>query len=67
MADGTVENEFCPVFRVVVDGDPTPDPAEVDDWRWVDWADFAAVAARTPWLISPWAALQVPQLADRLR
>jgi isopentenyl-diphosphate delta-isomerase len=67
MADGTMENEFCPVFRVVVDGDPTPDPAEVDDWRWTDWADFAGVAARTPWLISPWAALQVPQLAARTR
>ena len=62
MADGTRENEFCPVFRVVVDGDPTPDPAEVDDWRWVEWADLVAVAERAPWLISPWAALQIPQL-----
>ena len=63
MADGTMENEFCPVFRVVVDGDPTPDPDEVDDWRWVAWDDFAAAATRTPWLVSPWSALQVPQLA----
>ena len=63
MADGTMENEFCPVFRVVVDGDPTPDPAEVDDWRWVEWADLVAVAERAPWLISPWAALQIPRLA----
>jgi isopentenyl-diphosphate delta-isomerase len=63
MADGTMENEFCPVFRVVVDADPEPDPAEVAEWRWVGWADLVAVADRAPWLISPWAALQIPQLS----
>jgi len=62
MADGTMENEFCPVFRVVVDGDPEPDPAEVDDWKWVDWSSFQAAARHAPWLISPWSALQVSQL-----
>ena len=63
MADGTRENEFCPVFRVVVDGDPVPAPDEVAEWRWVDWADLVQAARVTPWLISPWAALQIPQLA----
>ena len=62
MADGTRENEFCPVFRVVVDADPVPDPAEVADWKWVDWADLVVAAEHAPWLISPWAALQVPLL-----
>jgi isopentenyl-diphosphate delta-isomerase len=63
MADGTMENEFCPVFRVVVEGDPRPDPAEVAEWAWVDWSDLVAVAGRAPWLISPWSALQIPQLS----
>ena len=63
MADGTMENEFCPVFRVVVTGDPEPDPAEVAEWRWVDWPDLVVVAERAPWLISPWSALQIPQLS----
>ncbi|HEV7657915.1 MAG TPA: isopentenyl-diphosphate Delta-isomerase [Mycobacteriales bacterium] len=62
MADGTMENEFCPVFRVVVDGDPTPDPAEVAEWKWVDWADLVVAARHAPWLISPWAAHQIPLL-----
>ena len=62
MADGIQENEFCPVFRVVVDADPVPDPAEVAEWRWVDWADLVAAARHAPWLISPWAALQIPLL-----
>jgi isopentenyl-diphosphate delta-isomerase len=63
MADGTMENEFCPVFRVLVDTDPVPDPAEVAEWKWVDWADLVVAAERAPWLISPWAALQIPQLS----
>lgn len=67
MSDGTMENEFCPVFRVVVDGDPTPDPEEVGDWHWAEWDDFASAATRTPWLVSPWAALQVPQLVAAAR
>ena len=44
MADGTMENEFCPVFRVVVDDDPVPDPAEVAEWKWVGWGDLVIVA-----------------------
>jgi isopentenyl-diphosphate Delta-isomerase len=63
MLDGTRENEFCPVYWATVATDPIPDPAEVAEWRWVDWADFALVARTAPWLISPWAALQVPQLS----
>src|SRR4051794_2187198 len=62
MADGTMENEFCPVFRVVVDTDPTPDPAEVAEWTWVDWADLVVAARHAPWSISPWAARQIPLL-----
>ncbi len=62
MADGIQENEFCPVFRVVVDGDPVPDPAEVAEWKWVNWADLVTATGHAPWLISPWAALQIPLL-----
>ena len=67
--DGTVENEFCPVWAAVVDGDPAPDPEEVVEWRWVDWADLVAVARQAPWALSPWAVGQIPLLAaerDRL-
>jgi isopentenyl-diphosphate delta-isomerase len=64
MTDGTVENEVCPVLRATVDSDPVPDPAEVADWRWVNWSEFVQVARLAPWLISPWAALQVPELVS---
>ena len=46
-AEGIVENEVCPVFAATVDRDPTPDPDEVAEWRWVDWPRFrAAVGPR---------------------
>ncbi|MFI1462663.1 MULTISPECIES: isopentenyl-diphosphate Delta-isomerase [Nocardia] len=60
--DGTMENEVCPVFCARADGPVHADAAEVMDWRWVPWPDFA-VAAGLRWPISPWAADQVPQLA----
>jgi isopentenyl-diphosphate delta-isomerase len=62
MADGMVENELCPVFRVHCSSEPTPDPAEVADARWADWPTFAAdvLTGRMP--VSPWCSLQVAQL-----
>ncbi|MEP6695671.1 MAG: isopentenyl-diphosphate Delta-isomerase [Pseudonocardiales bacterium] len=62
-ADGIVENEVCPVFVARVDGDPSPDPAEVAEWHWVRWADFQHLAATAPWALSPWAAAQTPHIS----
>jgi len=61
-ASGVVENEVCPVFVGQVSGDPTPNPREVAEWRWVRWPDFRAVAAAAPWVLSPWAVEQVRAL-----
>ena len=38
--NGTVEHELCPVFTATASGDPQPDPAEVEAWQWVPWAEF---------------------------
>jgi isopentenyl-diphosphate delta-isomerase len=65
-ADGVRENEFCPVFTARAAVDPTPEPSEVAEWRWVDWAAFCAVAETAPWAVSPWAAEQVPRLRAAL-
>jgi len=61
-AEGIVENEFCPVFWARAEGVPDPNPEEVAEYAWVEWADLVAVAGRTPWLLSPWAVEQVPGL-----
>ena len=60
-ADGTVENEVCPVFCARVDGALAPVPAEVMDLTWVPWDEIRAAAA-LDWAISPWAQTQVPLL-----
>jgi isopentenyl-diphosphate delta-isomerase type 1 len=60
--EGIVENEVCPVFVATVDHDPVADPDEVAEWAWADWGAFCDVAERSPWLLSPWAVLQVPLL-----
>jgi isopentenyl-diphosphate delta-isomerase len=57
MPSGTVENELCPVYRIPWTGEPTPNPAEVSDYRWVDWP-----AIRTLPNLSPWCELQLTQL-----
>jgi isopentenyl-diphosphate delta-isomerase len=60
-ADGTVENEVCPVFCALVEGRVDAAPDEVMDLVWVDWDDVRAAAA-LDWAISPWARAQVPLL-----
>ena len=61
--DGVVENEFCPVLVGSVDGQPQPNPAEVLEHRWTPWHEVVALVTAAPWALSPWAALQIPQLA----
>ncbi|WP_439664680.1 isopentenyl-diphosphate Delta-isomerase [Lentzea sp. HUAS TT2] len=60
--DGVVENEMCPVFRVLSDDEPDPNPDEVDSTERVAWADFAAGVLDGTREISPWSRLQVAQL-----
>lgn len=60
-ADGTVENEVCPVFCALIDGPLSVAPDEVMDLVWVDWTEVRSAAA-LDWAISPWAQTQVPLL-----
>jgi isopentenyl-diphosphate Delta-isomerase len=62
MADGVVENEMCPVFRVVSDVTPDLNPDEVHEVEWVPWDSFAASVLDGTRDISPWCRLQVAEL-----
>lgn len=63
MDSGIVENEICPVFRVVYDGPPpVPDHGEVESVEWTDWADFFDTVVAGARDVSPWCYEQVQQL-----
>lgn len=69
MEDGTVENEMCPVWTALcTDPDAVaPDPAEVADHEWVEWAGFRddVLAGRRD--VSQWCREQLLELpADPL-
>ena len=67
MADGTVENEMCPVFVGTTTDQPRPDPGEVADVAWEDWPTFRASVLDGSRAISPWCREQVAELpADPL-
>ncbi|MGQ0467852.1 MAG: isopentenyl-diphosphate Delta-isomerase [Sporichthyaceae bacterium] len=61
---GVEEFELCPVFLARVSADPVPDPSEVAGWRWIEWAEFLALAADENGGLSPWARSQARQLED---
>lgn len=61
-ASGTVENEVCPVFTAVLDGEVEPDPAEVMELQWVEPAALHTAAEAAPWALSPWMREQLEQV-----
>lgn len=61
--DGVEEHELCPVWLARVGGEPAPNPAEVAAYEWVPWPSFVARAERADSDLSPWARLQVRELA----
>jgi isopentenyl-diphosphate Delta-isomerase len=61
---GIVEHEFCPVFVARATSQPKPNPAEVDDWRWVRWREFVRAArADREDAYSWWCKNQLRELA----
>ncbi|GAB3265569.1 isopentenyl-diphosphate Delta-isomerase [Kineococcus gypseus] len=66
MADGTVENEVCPVFTATLSAELAPNPDEVGAWRWVHLDELRAEVAADPSPFSPWMLLQLEQLPAAL-
>lgn len=60
--DGVVENEMCPVFRVLSDDEPVPNPDEVDSTERVAWSEYASGVLDGTRAVSPWSRLQVAEL-----
>ncbi len=39
---GIIEHEFCPVYVAIAASAPSPNPEEVEDYKWLSWADYSA-------------------------
>ena len=63
--NGIVENEICPICICQYDGDPTPNPSEVEEWRWMDWNVFLREANNNPMAYSPWSVAEAKVLAAK--
>jgi isopentenyl-diphosphate delta-isomerase len=66
VADDLVENEFVHVFGGCFDGRPTPDPDEVEDWRWDTLEAITEDVDRRPELYSVWFNKYVTEFQSAL-
>jgi isopentenyl-diphosphate delta-isomerase len=63
---GLVEREFDHVLVGFGGGVPVPDPAEVEECRWVPVAGLAAAVGSDPAAFTPWLPLALPLAVARL-
>jgi isopentenyl-diphosphate Delta-isomerase len=63
-ADGTVENEMCPVFVARTSDQVHPDLTEVEAHAWVDYQEFRDSVLAGEREVSAWCAEQVALLPD---
>jgi isopentenyl-diphosphate delta-isomerase len=54
-----VEHEYDHVFVGTHEGDPAPDPSEVEEWRWVSMGELLRGLSERPELYSRWLKLAV--------
>ena len=38
--NGIIEHESCPIYVTLTTQEPNPNPAEVDDYAWMDWDEY---------------------------
>jgi len=59
---GIVENEVCPVYAAVFDGEPVPNPEEVESYKWLSWDKVMGGITQDSTKYSYWFKDQVAQL-----
>jgi isopentenyl-diphosphate delta-isomerase len=62
---GMIEHEYDHVFLGIHEARPQPDPAEVDAWRWVPYAELERELARTPEAFTYWFRVAFDALRER--
>jgi isopentenyl-diphosphate delta-isomerase len=61
---GIVENELCPVFVGFTTQQPTINPEEAENTRWLPWREFVRDVTAHPDQYSPWC-VEETQLLDK--
>lgn len=61
--NGIVENELCPILVAYSDTDPTPDPEEIEEWKWIKWGEFLEDLKKNPDVYSPWCREEATLIA----
>lgn len=51
---GIVENEICPILVAYSDINPSPNPDEISDWKWIPWEAFLKDIQKDKDKYSPW-------------
>ena len=60
---GIVENEVCPIYVGLSNEEVQPDPAEIEDFKWMSWSAFVQDIKENANLYSPWSKEQVQILS----
>lgn len=59
---GLVEHEYDTVVSGTVEGDPSPNPGEIDEFRWIDRASLDRWLVSEPDRFTPWFSLALAAL-----
>ncbi len=63
---GLTEYEFDHVFCGEFNGEPRPNPDEIDDWKWVDLAELLADLESNAHAYTPWFKIATHRLIESL-
>jgi isopentenyl-diphosphate delta-isomerase len=63
---GMTEYEFDHVFYGEFNGQPSPNPDEIDDWKWVDLTELLVDLESNPQDYTPWFEVATPQVIENV-
>ena len=63
---GLTEYEFDHVFCGEFNGEPRPNPDEIDDWKWVGLAELLVDLKNDPHQDTPWFKIALPRVIENL-
>lgn len=66
VSNGLIEDELVHVYGGRFDGAPSPDPAEVEDWRFADLAEIRRDTAERPEAYTVWFRKYVEEFAGQI-